>query len=340
MSLDGANRSFLVFVSITLLLAAYVLCGVLGAVLVPLLVARASGRGLAALLDDVTLLAMLLLAAVVAVGLARASRSLVQQMLASRRLARRIRVLACVPPDRLTRAVIRSELRGRVVLVDAPESFSFVYGALTPRVAISRGLLQCVSGEELRAVLEHECYHVRNLDPLKVVLVRALSAALPFLPVLNSLRAHYLANRELAADRRAIVACGRRPLAGALMKVVRGPQWSELDVVAALGGVELLSLRLTQLETGIAPRLKSLGLARATIPLLGSTLLPIALLASLPSLGGAVALQRTTVAVLTTDTLLASLSCAAPFAGAGLLAYLAIALRAGRPLGSEASPTR
>ena len=38
-------------------------------------------------------------------------------------------------------------------------------------------------------MLEHERYHVCNLDPLKVVLVRALSAALFFLPALDSLHA-------------------------------------------------------------------------------------------------------------------------------------------------------
>lgn len=88
---------------------------------------------------------------------------------------------------------------------------SFAYGVLTPRVAVSRGLLKGVSDDELRAVLEHERYHVCNLDPLKVVLVQALSAAFFFLPALDSLRARYLAGRELAADRRAVRACGAGP---------------------------------------------------------------------------------------------------------------------------------
>ncbi len=81
-------------------------------------------------------------------------------------------------------------------------------------------------------MLEHERYHVCNLDPLKAVLVQALSAALFFLPALDALRGRYVAGREFAADRRAVAACGRRPLAGALLKVVRGPDWSELDIAA------------------------------------------------------------------------------------------------------------
>jgi hypothetical protein len=59
----------------------------------------------------------------------------------------------------------------------------------------------------------------------------------------------------LAADRRAVRACGRDPLVGALLKVVRGPAWGELQAAAALGGSELLDLRVAQLESGSEPKL-------------------------------------------------------------------------------------
>jgi hypothetical protein len=44
-----------------------------------------------------------------------------------------------------------------------------------------------------------------DLDPLKIVLARSLSAALFFLPAVDVLRARYMADCELAADRQAIV---------------------------------------------------------------------------------------------------------------------------------------
>ena len=68
----------------------------------------------------------------VAGGLALASRSLARQLLASHRLACRVRELALTLPGELTRAVVRAGLGGRVMLLDAPESFSFVYGVLEP----------------------------------------------------------------------------------------------------------------------------------------------------------------------------------------------------------------
>jgi len=231
-------------------------------------------------------------------------------------------------------ALMASEVRldGRVVLLDVPERFSFVYGLLTPRVAVSRGLLQGISDEELRAVFEHERYHVCNLDPLKILLVQALSATFFFLPALDSLRARYVAGRELAADRRAVRACGRRPLVSALLKVVRGPDWIELDGVAAIGGPELLDVRVVQLESGIQPKLSTLSFTRVTVSLLGAGLFAATFLASVFSFGGPAAVHQATGTGLTTADLLSGLTCAAPFAGAGLVAYWLIARHASRPL--------
>jgi Zn-dependent protease with chaperone function len=332
MKLDSANRSFLALLSLALLLGMYVLCGAVGSVLMPLVQARVSQEGIAGVLDGGTMLPVLLFIVLVAVGLSFGTRSVVRQVLASRRLARRARGLMLGLPGGLALTASEAGLGGRVVLLDSPERFSFVYGILTPRVAVSRGLLKGVSEDELRAVLEHERYHVCNLDPLKVVLVQALSATFCFLPALDALRARYLAGRELAADRRAVRACGRGPLVSALLKVVRGPDWSELEGVAAIGGSELLDARVAQLESGIQPKLATLSITRVTISLLSAGLFVSTFLASVSSFGGAAAVYRATGTGLTTADMLSGLTCAAPFAGAGLVAYSLIAWRARRPL--------
>jgi Zn-dependent protease with chaperone function len=324
MSLDRANRSFLAFVGISLLSGAIVLCGAVGAVLVPLIVAPHAQRG-------VSSVPAIVFIAPIAVGLGFGACSLGRQVLASHRLARRVRRLAVATPDDLTRAATHARLTGRVVLVDAAEAFSFVYGVLTPRVAVSRGLCDSASPGELRAVLEHERYHVCNLDPLKMLLLQALSATLFFLPVLGSLRARYVTGRELAADRRAVVICGRRSLAGALLKVVRGPEWSDLHMAASIGGHDLLDARVVQLETGREPRLAALGLARVAASFLVAVILAAAYVASVSGFGPT-SVHRLTGAALADATIRAGLSCGAPFAGAGLVLYLLIAVRATWPL--------
>jgi Zn-dependent protease with chaperone function len=333
MRLDQANRSFLAFVSVALLFGATVLCGVLGGVLVPLSLARISHGGLSGLWSDrASLLVPLALFLSIAVGLGLGGRALMRQAVASRVLSRRVRALARAAPDALVQAARQTGLTGRVVLVDAVDPFSFVYGVMTPRVAVSLGLLERATDEELRAVLEHERYHVRNIDPSKAAIVRVLSEALFFLPALSSLRARYVACRELAADRRAVALCGRRPLAGALLKVVRGPDWSEQAGAAAISSPELLDVRLIQLETGSEPKLEALDAKNVILSLGGAALFAVMFLVSVSGLGGAAAVYHATGTGLASATWLDTLTCTAPFAGAGLLIYSLLAVCASRPL--------
>jgi Zn-dependent protease with chaperone function len=333
MRLDQANRSFLALVTVALLFGAAVLCGVVGGVLVPMSLARISQGGLLGLWDDrASLLAPLTLLVLIAVGAGLGGRAMLRQAVASRGLSHRLRALASTVPDALAQTARQTGLAGRVVLIDAADSFSFVYGMVTPRVAVSRGLLEHATGDELRAVLEHEHYHVRNIDPLKAALVKVLSEALFFLPALDSLRARYVAGRELAADRRAVALCGSRPLAGALFKVVRGPVWSERAGAAAIASPDSLDVRLRQLETGSEPKLDVLDAKSVILSLGGIACLAALFLVSVACLGGAAAVYRATGTGLMSATWLDTLTCTAPFAGAGLMMYSLVAWRASRPL--------
>lgn len=213
------------------------------------------------------------------------------------------------------------------MLLDSSERFSFTFGVLAPRVAISHGLHEDISPIELRAVLEHERYHVCNLDPLKALLMRALSATFFLLPALDSLGARYLAGRELAADRRAIKACGRGPLAGALLKATRGPDWDELAGVAALRGKELLEVRVAQLETGVEPQINTPHSMRLVLSFLGAALFAGGLLTSVSAVGGTAAMHQ----MLDGRELLSAAICALPFATAGAAAYSMIVRRARLP---------
>jgi Zn-dependent protease with chaperone function len=331
--LDSANRSFAALVISSLLLGVYVLCGVIGCMLAPLLISRLSDHGPSGLLghgqDLLPALAFVLL---VGAGVVLGVRSLRRGILASRALARRVASLALELPGVLAESARAAGLAGRVVLVDSEEWFSFAYSALTPQVAVSRGLLEAVSDAELRAVLEHERYHVRNLDPLKVLLVRALPATFFFVPALTALRSRYVAGRELAADRRAVRACGRDPLVGALLKVVRGPAWGELQAAAAIGGSELLDLRVAQLETGSEPKLGALTARGIALSALGALMFAGALAASIAGLGGRSAVSQATGTGMSVGDLLGGAMCVVPFALGGLGLYWWIAWRARDPL--------
>lgn len=331
MRLDTANRSLLGLVAASLASAVWLLCGAAGCVLLSLIGYRVARDGPDALVGDDTLVPAAVFVALVAVGAVLGLRSLGRQVASSRRLARRVDELELSRPVALDEAAARTGLSGRLVMVDSDEPFSFVFGALTPRVAVSRGLYERTSPPEFAAVLEHERYHVHNLDPLKVLLARSLPATFYYLPILRDLHLRYMAGRELAADRRAVRASGPGPLAGALLKVVGGPGWPELSTAAAIGGPELLDLRIAQLEHGHEPKLGIVTAPRLLISLLGLAAVGASFVTAIALAGGPSAVaDEARMSVDPVDILL-GLGCALPLAAVGCALCSWLSRRTHRP---------
>lgn len=290
--MNSANRNFAGLVVVSTVIAMLALCLGVGCVLAVLLVAEIASNGLAA--GPGAVLPAIGFIAVVVTGAALGVASLRLQVRASRSLAHRVDAMKLPLSGELHQAAHRAGLTGRVELVDSEERFSFAYGAFTPRVALSRGLVEAAAPRELDAVLMHERYHVRNLDPLKVLLSRALPRSFPYVPALTSLHSRYLAGRELAADRRAVEEYGREPLAGALYKVLRGPAWPELSAAAAIGGTDLLQARLAQLEHGSEPPLERPSFGAFVLSILGVSALAILFAIAIAGFGGRSAISNLT----------------------------------------------
>ncbi len=289
--LDTANRNFLLFASVVV--APYVLLALVGCGLLSVLAIRIGDHGLGALTagrGDLRPAALTL--ALLGVATALAVWSFRRQMLATRSLAARVRARSLPVPDDLSAAAARIGLEGRVDVLDDDEPFSFAYGLLRPRVVVSRGLLASARSEELLAVLEHEGYHVRQHDPLKVAVARSASSAYFFLPALRGLRGRYATASELAADRRAIREHGRGALAGALYTVVRGPAWDELSTAAAIGGPELLEVRVSQIESGEEPAVAPVSRAQAVVTIVVIAAVAASVVFTVVTLGGPGAVMR------------------------------------------------
>jgi hypothetical protein len=248
--LNSANRSF-----VAIVVVAGAVFGVFAATacwIFAMVLYRLATAGVTTFSETGTFAGLVLIALLVAVDFL-AIRSFLAQMANTRRLAHWVGEHSLPPAPTMTEAAHDAHLDGRVRLVDAGEAFSFAYGITRPQVAVSRGLVESVSNDELAAVLHHERYHVTNYDPLKVVLARSLPEALFFLPALGELRGRYVTGRELAADRRAMHKTDAPSVAGALFKVVGGPPEVDLATAAAIGGDEALEARVSQLETGSEP---------------------------------------------------------------------------------------
>ncbi|MGH9138146.1 MAG: M56 family metallopeptidase [Acidimicrobiales bacterium] len=286
--------------------------------------------GLGVITGDQDLRPAVLFFAVVGSGTLAAASSLRRQWQATRALEAHVDARGVTTTADVDTAARRATLHRAVEVVADDEPFCFTYGLVTPRVAVSTGFIGRVTTDELGAVLAHERYHVRNRDPLKLVVARALTRAFFFLPVLRLLHQRYLAGRELAADRRAVRHSGRRPLAGALVKAVAGPDWSEVGAAAAITGDQYLELRIDQLERGAEPPLEPLPRVALWVSLLGVGLLVAALVGAVAAAGGPAELMGPTGDA-------DSWSVPAPLAAAGMVLCIAgwtlagwFALRYGR----------
>lgn len=286
LELDSGNRSFFVLVATTLV--PYVLLGIFGCGLLSIAAHRLATDGFAGLTrSGEDLRPGVVFFAVVTGGTVAAVVSVRRQVVATRRLARSLVERTVPTPPAVDEAAERRGLAGRVQVIDDDELFSFTYGLVSTRVAISCALVDVLSPGQLDAVLAHERYHVRNGDTLKMIVARAAPAAFFFLPALGHLRARYLAGRELAADRQATKATGARPLAGALYRVLDQPTWTSFGAAAALGGGEFLDLRVTQLETGQEPPLRPVPRWAVAVTVAALAALSAAFLLTVARTGGA-----------------------------------------------------
>lgn len=171
-------------------------------------IVAACGRGLSALRPGAVL--VLALGVLALSSVVRGARSAWRQLAASRRYMDRLPISEA--------AVSVDEARCQVI--ETSRVLALCAGYLRPRVYVSRGAVEELSRDELRAVVGHELHHVRRRDPLLLLLARSLADAMFFVPLLRRTGERCAALGELAADEAAVRRLDgeRPPLASALLK--------------------------------------------------------------------------------------------------------------------------
>lgn len=265
-----ADRAFEAVV--ILALAASALLVALLAVLLPRGVALVSG----AAADSASLVALLVLG-LATLGVTLGLTSVCRQVLATLALIRSLLARTIALPQRVTEVAGALGLSGRVDLVADRRPFSFCYWFRRPRICLSTGLIQRLTDDELRAVLLHERYHLRQRDPLRLVIARYFAAGLYVVPVVAELVEYYTVQKEVAADHDAVRTLGgARELASALFKVLPDADEVDLGLLAPVGALSVTEARIDRLLDG---RAVPLVLSRASVALSGGALAAAAVLA-------------------------------------------------------------
>ena len=155
---------------------------------------------------------VLVLGSVSLASIVLAGRSLVRGITAARRFERELARFA------------RPESPG-VWRLDTDWPMAFCAGLHRPKVYVSRGALELLDERQRQAVVAHEAHHAARRDPLRLLIARAVSDGLFFLPVLRRLADRCAALAEVAADEAAVRATGSvQPLASVLLLVESHPE--------------------------------------------------------------------------------------------------------------------
>lgn len=211
--------------------------------------------------------------------------SLARQMSATYRLIRIFWPLQQTPPERLL-ALLRPHALTRtdIVFLNLTSPHAFCLGFWRPRLWLTAGLLDLLTDDELGAVLAHEAHHLRQRDPLRLLISRALKSAFFFIPVIADLARLAELEQEVVADRQAIAHCGDDlPLLSALQKLLRRRGRKQAGLEPVLSGpavctpFNLTEARLRRLlypppAVNWTSRLLRLGLSLSIVGLLSSTI--------------------------------------------------------------------
>ena len=221
----------------------------------------------------VALLVLILATFGVSLGLT----SLFGQLLATLSLIRTLLSRRVTVSRRVGDIAASVDLVGRIDVVRDPRPFSFCYWFRRPRICLSTGLIKRLDDAELRAVLVHERYHLRQRDPLRLVIARYFAAGLYVVPVVEELVEYYTVQKEVAADQAAVRAMGGvRELASALFKVLPDADDVDLGLLVPVGSLSVTEARIEQLVEGHPV---PLALSRASVALSGGALAAAAVLA-------------------------------------------------------------
>lgn len=140
-----------------------------------------------------------------------------------------------------------NHLCGRVRATSVPDFAIGTHGLLRPCVFVGTEFAARLSDEMLASALGHESEHVRSLDPLRYMVLRATQAVNPLgRRLLEPHVARWYAAREAHCDREAVIrGSSPLPLAQAILQAAR-PSPRELVALGARDAV-LLTFRIRML---------------------------------------------------------------------------------------------
>lgn len=201
------------------------------------------------------------------------------QVLRTKAYTSKILAKKVILPKKVTNIAEHLCLQNKIDVIKDASFISFSYGFLRPRICLSTGLITLLTKEELQAVLLHESYHIKNYDPLRLILGKTASRMFFFIPTLKDIQAHFVFSKEIAADQAVIRNSNRQSLISALTAFLSQPTPGMSGVAAFISDndLERRIFYLTNQQMASSVKLSklnlsfSLGIVLALFLFLGSS---------------------------------------------------------------------
>lgn len=159
---------------------------------------------------------------------------------------------------------------GVVMILDPMIKTAFTHGLLTPKIYISKGLIDSLDRAELKAVVLHELCHKRRFDPLRFLLYSMIADIFFYIPILKELAGRLRIKKEAEADRAACRDLHERlTLAGAIVKAASF-NLKGLSYMPSITGEGETRARVENLIKAKKLRFKPVGKARVAMSLIGA----------------------------------------------------------------------
>jgi len=195
--------------------------------------------------------------------------TLTVQTLKTRRYLKKNLSRKMLIPSTLKLITNELNLDGRIDIIKDKNQFSFCYGLVKPKICLSTGLLKNLTENELKSVLLHESYHLKNYDPLKILLGKTSAIMFFFIPVFADIQNYYAFSKEIAADEVVIKNGNKDSLISVLSKLVvsDSPKFAGVAALINMNDLEkrILYLSGKQIKNTFKPSLTNILLSTFVI---------------------------------------------------------------------------
>ena len=149
-------------------------------------------------------------------------------------------------------------LKNKVSIVKDTRLFAFCLGIRKSHIYISTKTASIMTTTQLEAILLHEKYHLEHADSLTLFIGSLPGLLFPFFPFIPKFLEHYKIEREIKADKQAVMELGStKPIIEVLKKMLENPSVSP-SFISSIGNTNTIEIRIKSLlnKKNVSPRIR------------------------------------------------------------------------------------